>query len=68
MATSVLELHRLCAETAGVEQEPQLNPERPGDLRRSVLDVSLAQRELGWQAETTLPDGLARTWDWVRTQ
>ena len=68
VATSVLELHRLCAETAGVEQEPEFVPERPGDLRRSVLDASLAERELGWRVETTLTDGLARTWDWVRTQ
>ena len=68
VATSVLELHRLCAEVAGIEQEPRFAPERPGDLRRSVLDASRAERELGWQARTTLTDGLARTWDWVKTQ
>ena len=68
VATSVVELHRLCAETAGVEQEPVFAAARPGDLRRSVLDASRAERELGWQARTTLKDGLARTWDWVKTQ
>ena len=64
----MVELHRLCAQAAGVEQEPQFAPERPGDLRRSVLDASLAERELGWRAETTLADGLARTWDWVEAR
>jgi UDP-glucose 4-epimerase len=61
--TPVLELHRLCAETAGVDGDAGFAPERPGDLRHSVLDPSLAERELGWRAATTLADGLARTWD-----
>lgn len=62
VATSVLDLHRMCAEVARVEQEPTLAEPRPGDLRHSVLDPGRAERELGWRAETTLPDGLARTW------
>jgi UDP-glucose 4-epimerase len=62
IATTVAELHRLCATTAGVEQEPRASPQRPGDLRHSVLDASLARRELGWRAETTLAAGLAETW------
>jgi UDP-glucose 4-epimerase len=63
IATSVVELHRLCAETAGMEQEPQFGAARPGDLEHSVLDPSRAERELGWRAETTLAKGLAETWN-----
>jgi UDP-glucose 4-epimerase len=66
--TSVVELYRLCAETAAAEQQPQFAAERPGDLRRSVLDASRAGRELGWQAETAVAPGIAQTWDWVRAQ
>jgi UDP-glucose 4-epimerase len=66
--TSILELHRLCAETAGVEQEPRFAHERPGDLRNSVLDPSRAGRELGWRAKTKVSSGLAQTWDSVRAQ
>lgn len=66
--TSIAELHGLCAAVAGVEREPCFSAERPGDVRRSVLDPSRAERELGWRAEATLPDGLARTWDWVQAQ
>jgi UDP-glucose 4-epimerase len=62
LATTVLELHRLCAETAGIEHEPAFRGERPGDLRHSRLDPSLAARELGWQSRTTLARGLAETW------
>jgi UDP-glucose 4-epimerase len=32
--------------------------ERPGEVRRSCLDVSRARRELGWEAEVALPEGL----------
>jgi UDP-glucose 4-epimerase len=62
--TSVLELHRLCAEVAGVEAEPRFDPARLGDARRSVLDVSHAAAVLGWRAETPLDEGLRRTWSW----
>jgi len=61
--TSILELHRLCTQTAGVEQEPRIAPERPGDLRRSVLDASRARAELGWHPRTTLAEGLLQTWE-----
>jgi UDP-glucose 4-epimerase len=60
--TTVSALHRLCARAAGVDTQPQSAAERPGDLRRSVLDASLARRELGWRARTTLEEGVARTW------
>ena len=63
VATTIRELHRLCAETAGVEQEPRLAAERPGDLRRSVIDASRAAGELDWRAETTLAEGLANIWN-----
>src|SRR6266404_2207204 len=38
--TTVLELHRLCAEVSGSKAEPAFEPARLGDARRSVLDVS----------------------------
>jgi UDP-glucose 4-epimerase len=62
VATSIRELHRLCAETTGAGSEPQFAAERPGDLRHSVIDSSRAARELRWHAEMTLAAGLAATW------
>jgi UDP-glucose 4-epimerase len=61
IATSILELHRLCAEIAGSAQEPIFGEPRPGDLRHSVVDPGRAARELGWRAQTALAEGLART-------
>jgi UDP-glucose 4-epimerase len=61
--TTILELHELCARVAGIESEPQFEPERLGEIRRSVLDASRAERELGWTPSLTLEEGLRRTWE-----
>ena len=39
---------------------PEFAPERPGEVRRSCLDVTRASHELGWEAEVDLRDGLRR--------
>jgi UDP-glucose 4-epimerase len=64
--TTVTELHRLCAEAAGLDGTPRYLAPRPGDAKRSVLDVSRAAAELGWRAETSLADGLRETHDSLR--
>jgi UDP-glucose 4-epimerase len=61
--TSVLELYDLCRRVAGVELEPEMAPARLGELERSVLDASKAERELGWAPEVGLEEGLRRTWE-----
>jgi UDP-glucose 4-epimerase len=61
--TTVNDLHRLCAQTVGVDAEPRYVAARPGDARRSVLDATRAERELGWRAQTPLAEGLRLTWD-----
>jgi len=43
--------------------EPELAELRPGELRHSCLDPSLAERELGWRAAVPISEGLARTYD-----
>jgi UDP-glucose 4-epimerase len=63
--TSVLELYELCRRVAGSELEADQAPLRLGELQRSVLDISRAQKELGWQPKVLLEDGLRRTWESV---
>jgi UDP-glucose 4-epimerase len=65
--TTVLDLHRACRTVAGSDAEHRLEEARLGDARRSVLDVSKAERELRWRAATSLEEGLRRTWDWMRS-
>jgi UDP-glucose 4-epimerase len=60
--TTVLDLHRACAAVAGASGKPRREAARLGDVRRSVLDVSRAETELGWRPEVGLEEGLRRTW------
>jgi UDP-glucose 4-epimerase len=64
--TSILDLHDLCRRVAGKEAEPELAPERLGEIQRSVLDPSLAERGLGWAPARTLEEGLRETWEWFK--
>ncbi|HSD77871.1 MAG TPA: NAD-dependent epimerase/dehydratase family protein [Solirubrobacteraceae bacterium] len=63
--TSVVDLYELCRRVAGSQLEAEQAPARLGELQRSVLDVSLAERELGWRPEVSLEEGLRRTWESV---
>jgi UDP-glucose 4-epimerase len=41
--------------------EPGFEPARPGEVRRIAVDPSRARQELGWQATTSLEQGLLKT-------
>jgi UDP-glucose 4-epimerase len=58
--TSVLQLLKALGEVGGrgALPEPAFAPERPGEVRRSCLDVSRAKLKLGWEAQVGLRDGL----------
>ena len=66
--TSVVDLYAACLGVTGSQSPAELAPARLGELQRSVLDVSLAARELGWRPETQLEDGLRATWEWIREE
>jgi len=53
--TTVLEL------AAALGLETTLEPARAGEVRRSCLDPSRARELLGWEARTSLREGLERT-------
>ena len=36
------------------------------DVRRNILDITKIHRELGWRPVTSLNDGVALTWRWLR--
>jgi UDP-glucose 4-epimerase len=61
--TSVVELYELCRRVAGSSLDAEEAPPRLGELQRSVLDVALAERELGWRPEVPFEDGLRLTWE-----
>ena len=63
--TSVIGLYDAIRTASGVDREPAFAPARLGELQRSVLDPSLAARELGWRPGRSLAGGLAETWEWI---
>jgi UDP-glucose 4-epimerase len=65
--TSVLELYEAVQRVTGSRRDAALAPARPGELQRSVLNVSLAERELGWRPRQSLDGGLSETWRWLTT-
>jgi UDP-glucose 4-epimerase len=59
--TSVLDLLEALRDVSDhPPSEPEFKPERPGEVRRSCLDVTRAREELGWEAQVGLRDGLRR--------
>ena len=68
VATSVLELLEACLRVTGVDVEPVFDPPRLGEITRSVLDPRLAATALGFQAQTGLEEGLARTWEHLHAE
>jgi UDP-glucose 4-epimerase len=65
--TSVLELAQTLSKAAGVEPAIDFAAERRGELRRSLLDPSKANRVLGWKARVGIAEGLRRTYEWAAT-
>jgi UDP-glucose 4-epimerase len=66
--TSVLDLADACRRISAVDVQPEFAPPRIGELQRSVLDPSLAERELGFRARTSLDEGLTATWESIRSE
>ncbi|MDQ4040530.1 MAG: GDP-mannose 4,6-dehydratase [Actinomycetota bacterium] len=59
---SVLDLVDTLRELSGRDDFwPEHASERPGEARRSCLDATRAREQLGWQATTSLREGLAVT-------
>ena len=55
------ELFRAVQAACGTNLTAAAGAARPGDLKENWLDVSRAERVLGWRPEVSLADGLART-------
>ena len=64
--TSDRKLHSAVAKAVGAPDDPEFAPERLGDLKRSCLDVRLAEMVLGWRPHVRLDEGVARTVDYFR--
>ena len=64
----ISQLAQEIANACGYKKSVSFDPSKPDGQPRKCLDVSLATRELGWQATTSLREGLAKTVGWYRSQ
>jgi len=61
--TSLLDLLETLKEIAGELPPVRFLPPRPGDIRRSVADITKLKK-LGYSPRFTLKEGLKRLWEW----
>ncbi len=67
---SLSELVAAIERATGERARTESRPPQPGDVPLTRADISRARRDLGYQPQTQLGDGLAAFWSWlsVRTE
>jgi UDP-N-acetylglucosamine/UDP-N-acetylgalactosamine 4-epimerase len=53
---------------SGKNLEPVYGPERSGDIKHSLADISKAKSGLGYNPRTTPAEGLKKTFEWYQQQ
>lgn len=64
--TSLLELFESLRTTAGSNLQPAMGPERTGDVKHSLADISKAKKMLGYNPEISVSEGLKKTFEWYK--
>ncbi|PWR02522.1 NAD-dependent epimerase [Meridianimarinicoccus roseus] len=65
IGASVSDIVEIIGEVSGSPFKVDYRPGRPIDVPRSVLDVSAAKREFGWQTRIGLAEGIRETHAWM---
>ena len=60
------EVFRTLADLTGYQGPPNYGPDRAGDVRDSLADISAARQAFGYEPEVGFAEGLGRTVDWYR--
>ena len=55
-------------ELTGYTGKAKYGPERAGDVKHSLADISLAQKHLGYKTLVSFEEGLRRTVEWYKTE
>jgi UDP-N-acetylglucosamine 4-epimerase len=66
--TSLLELFDGLKKEAGSLLQPIHGPERQGDVKHSLADISKAKQLLGYSPSMSVEEGLKKTFQWYREQ
>ena len=63
---SVFEAIESFERVSGVKLNYKITDRRPGDIEKIWADTSLANKELGWKAESSLDDAMKSAWEWEK--
>lgn len=66
LATDVNTVFELLKDATGYAASAEYGPAKPGEVRRTYLDASLARAELGWMPTIAVAEGIRRTVDSFR--
>jgi UDP-N-acetylglucosamine/UDP-N-acetylgalactosamine 4-epimerase len=66
--TSLLELFNGLKKEAGSLLQPVFGPERRGDVKHSLADISKAKKYLGYEPAVSVQEGLTKTFNWYKAQ
>ena len=64
--TSLVEMYELLRQAAGSDLAPVFGPNRQGDIRDSLADISKARTLLGYDPQVRIADGLRHTLAWFK--
>ena len=66
--TDLYQTFQILKKLTGYSGEVKYGPERSGDVKHSLADISLAERHLGYKPKVDFEEGLARTVAWYRNR
>lgn len=58
----------LLHEISGKDLKPNYGPERPGDVKHSMADISKIENLLDYKPKVRFKEGLERVYEWYQTQ
>jgi nucleoside-diphosphate-sugar epimerase len=64
---SLKETVALLRKLTGYQGEVKYGPERAGDIKHSLADITLAEKHLGYKPLVHFEEGLKRTIDWYKS-
>jgi UDP-glucuronate 4-epimerase len=66
--TTLLQLVELISASLGKKPTIEWLPEQPGDMKRTLADVTAAARDLGYGPRVSIEEGIRRFIEWFRQQ
>jgi UDP-glucose 4-epimerase len=65
---TVLDLIAAVGRVAGRSLDPDFAPPRPGDVKHSYADITLARTVLGYDPSVRFDEGIERTFAWLASE